>query len=83
MYMYCDRSIRAILTDEKTHYKPPHDQFQESSCGNCRQNGSVYRPTQDSHDLLSKQSMPYEPRHEKTCLCGLRPGKTQTATETR
>ena len=32
------------------------------------------------------QSCQYEPRHEKTCLQGLRPGKTQTglpATEAR
>ena len=31
-----------------------------------------------SYSLSEDSSCSYEPRHEKTCLQGLRPGKTQT-----
>ena len=34
-----------------------------------------------SHDLLIEKMRTYEPRHQKTCLRGFRPGKTCTATE--
>ena len=29
------------------------------------------------HKIVSKSRFTFEPRHEKTCLRGLRPGKTQ------